>query len=393
MAQYFWIGVNENDETGIDFNSFVDVPAHMKGMIHFSKEAVRYSFNDEKRMVTGVMIAANQPIYRWSPELGDHYVIFKADTIDLIRRKFFKNGYSNNLNVMHDPKQVQKGVTLVDSYIVSSTDPKLPKVPEALSAMNLQDGTWIASYFVENDELWNQVKEGKFGGFSVEGWFEKVKINTKNKMNKQKKSIWDLFTKGSPVAEKFAEAVTAEGVAVFYEGELAEGTAVFVELEGERIPAPEGEHELTLEDGTVKVITLNSDGVITAVVDVEAEVETTEVEASVEAENEFQAIPAEQVSEALETATEIIADKTGLEMGEAYDIATLVVNAINEIKVEVADAMRKQTSEIHNRFIEMEEKFNSMKSEMNTIQKGEKFGASPKAASSHVSSYRDLLNK
>lgn len=357
MAQYFWIGVNENDETGIDFNSFVDVPAHMKGMIHFSKEAVRYSFNDEKRMVTGVMIAANQPIYRWSPELGDHYVIFKADTIDLIRRKFFKNGYSNNLNVMHDPKQVQKGVTLVDSYIVSSTDPKLPNVPEALSAMNLQDGTWIASYFVENDELWNQVKEGKFGGFSVEGWFEKVKINTKNKMNKQKKSIWDIFRGDDvQVAEKFAEAVTAEGVAVFYEGELAEGTAVFVELEGERIPAPEGEHELTLEDGTVKVITLNSDGVITSVVDVEAVAEEP-----------------------------VVVDE---------------MESSDEMRAEVAEAMRKQTSEIHDRFSALEARFSalekenqSLKSEIETIQKGEKFGASPKAASSHVSSYRDLLNK
>lgn len=385
MAQYFWIGVNENDETGIDFNSFVDIPAHMKGMIYFSKESVRYAFNDEKRMVTGVMIAANQPIYRWSPELGDHYVIFKPETIELIRRKFFKNGYHNNLNVMHDAKQVQKGVTLVDSYIVSSTDPKLPNVPEALSAMNLQDGSWIASYHIENDELWAKVKEGKFGGFSVEGWFDKVKIKT-DKMNKQKTSIWDLFTKGKPAAEAFAQAVTAEGVAVFYEGDLVEGTAVFIELEGERIPAPEGEHELTLEDGSVKVITLNSDGVITAVADVETMTDEN-------AEEGFEAIPADQVAAALETATEIIAEKTGLEMGEAYDIATLVVNAINEMRTEVADAMRQQTAEIHNRFIEMESQFKAMKSEMATIQEGEKFGAAPKKASTPAPSYRDLLNK
>ncbi|MCE3013648.1 MAG: hypothetical protein LW878_11345, partial [Proteobacteria bacterium] len=73
-------------------------------------------------------------------------------------------------------------------------------------------------------------------GFSVEGWFDKVKIKT-DKMNKQKTSIWDLFTKGKPAAEAFAQAVTAEGVAVFYEGDLIEGTAVFIELEGERIPA------------------------------------------------------------------------------------------------------------------------------------------------------------
>ncbi len=251
--------------------------------------------------------------------------------------------------------------------------------------MNLQDGSWIASYHIENDELWSKVKEGKFGGFSVEGWFDKVKIKT-DKMNKQKTSIWDLFTKGKPAAEAFAQAVTAEGVAVFYEGDLIEGTAVFIELEGERIPAPEGEHELTLEDGSVKVITLNSDGVITAVADVETMTDESNEEG-------FEAIPADQVADALEAATEIIAEKTGLEMGEAYDIATLVVNAINEMRTEVADAMRQQTAEIHNRFVEMESQFKAMQSEMATIQEGEKFGAAPKKASTPAPSYRDLLNK
>lgn len=358
MAQYFWIGVNENDETGIDFNSFVDVPAHMKGMIYFSKDAVRYAFNDEKRIVTGVMIAANQPIYRWSQELGDHYVIFKAETIDLIRRKFFKNGYNNNLNVMHDPKQVQKGVTLIDSYIISDSDPKLPKVPEALSAMNLQDGSWIASYHIENDELWNQVKEGKFGGFSVEGWFEKVKINTKNKMNKQKRSIWSIFSgEEAPTAEAFTQAVTADGVTVQFEGELVEGTVVTIELEGEVVPAPEGEHELTLEDGTVKVVTLDANGVITSVADVEPMAE--------------------------EDSTE--------EPG---------VSAEDEMRAEVAEAMRKQTAEIHERFNALEEKFKALeaenkalKAEIETINKGEKFGAAPKKTSADVPSYKALLKK
>jgi len=390
MAQYFWIGVNENDQTGVDFNSFVDIPAHMKGMIYFNADTVRYSFNDEKRIVTGVMIAANQPIYRWDKDLGDHYVIFKAETIELIRKKFFKNGFNQNLNLMHDPKKVQKGAVLVDSYIASNSDPKLPNIPEAFEAMHLQDGSWIGSYFIEDDALWEKVKQGQFGGFSVEGWFEKIKINFKTNMNKQTKSIWDLFRGEEPKKEVFAQAVTAAGVAVFYEGDLIEGTAVFIELEGERIPAPEGEHELTLEDGSVKVITLDSNGIITAVVDIET---MEPEEEAVESENEFEAIPAEQVSEALEKATEIIAEQTGLEMGAAYDVATLVVNAINEMKVDVADAMRKQTSEINDRFIAMEKEITSLKAEIEVNNKGEKFGAAPKAATSVATSYRDLLKK
>ena len=57
---FYKIVVNENDETGVDFNAFVDAPAHMKGFIAFN-DAVRYSFNDEKRIVTGVMISTGTP--------------------------------------------------------------------------------------------------------------------------------------------------------------------------------------------------------------------------------------------------------------------------------------------------------------------------------------------
>lgn len=356
MANYFWIGVNENDETGIDFNSLVDIPAHMKGVIYFSKDTIRYSFNDEKRIVTGVMIAANQPIYRWSKDFGDHYVIFKPETIDLIRRKFFENGFQNNLNIQHDPNQVQNGVTLVDSYIVSNTDPKLPNVPEAFESMQLQDGSWIASYHIKNDELWQKVKEGKFGGFSVEGWFEKIKINTKNKMKKEKKSIWDLFTtKQEPEAQVFSQAVTADGVTVTYDGELVEGTTVYVELEGQQVPAPEGDHELTLEDGTVKVVTLDSNGVITAVADVQQ---------------------------------------------NAADPADPAADPADEMRAEVADAMMKQTAEIHERFKAMEDRFKAieaentaLKAQLDTISKGDKFGADPKKTASKTASYKDLLTK
>lgn len=152
-------------------------------------------------------------------------------------------------------------------------------------------------------------------------------------------------------------AVTADGVNVLYDGELIEGTAVFVELEGERIPAPEGEHELTLEDGTVKVITLDANGIITAVADVEPTVE------------------------------------------DSADMAD-EVSAEDEMRVEVAEAMRKQTAEIHDRFNALEEKFAAMeaenkalKAEIETINKGEKFGAAPKKATSEAPSYKTLLKK
>jgi hypothetical protein len=291
MLPFFKIVVNENDETGIDFNSFVDAPAHMKAFIAFGKNPVRYEFNEEKRIVTGVMISAGTPIYRNSPDMGEYYVVFDAPTIDLIRRKFFKNGFIQNVNKQHNSKDVIKGATLIDSYIVSNSDPKLPNVPEAFTQMNLQDGSWIASYYVEDNVLWDDVKSGKFVGFSVEGWFEKKQIKVKTKMSKQNKTLWESIKEkfnDAPAAPEvvevtFSEATTAEGTVVFYDGELAEGTLLTIELDSVKVPAPEGEHQLTLEDGTVKVVTLDGTGAIVSIVDaMEEATEEVPVELSAE---------------------------------------------------------------------------------------------------------------
>ncbi len=333
--------INPDDETGIDFNSFVDVPAHLKGFIAFGKneEQVRYSFNDEKRLVTGVMVSAGTIIERYSKDLGQHWVYFDAESIDIARKKFFSKNYNQNLNTDHNPEKVTKGAVLVDSYIISSSDPKFPQAPEAFSRLNLQDGTWIATYHVTDDQLWQDVKDGKFNGFSVEGWFEKQEIKLKTKMRKQTKSIWDLFKSNTPKAnESFAMATTADGVAVSYEGELAEGVALSVEVDGETLPAPEGEHELTFEDGSVKIVTVDANGLITAVADF--------VPNSDESEEEM-----------------------------------------NNIRQEVADAMTNLTKEVHSRFEAIEKENESFKSEnaslkaeLEAIKSSEKFGAKPNAS-------------
>jgi len=270
------IVVNEKDETGVDFNAMVDRPAHMKGWISFS-DAANYSVNEEKRMVTGVMISVGTPIYRRDDQYGEHLVIFDAKTVDVIRKKFFKNGFNQNLNAMHDANQViRDGVTLIDSYVISNSDPKMPKAPAAFDKMRLMDGTWIACYYVEDDQVWADVKAGKYTGFSVEGWFDKRAIKAKNtnkfdKMSgKNKKTIWDRFGIGSK-KETFTEATTADGTILFYEGELAVGTAITVEVEGEKVPAPEGEHEVTLADSTVKIVTLDGTGTVTEIADFMAE--------------------------------------------------------------------------------------------------------------------------
>jgi len=171
------IVVNENDETGVDFNALVDYPAHSKGYISFGKgEHVPYHFNEEaegeERIVTGVMISADTIIYRNDNVYGEHDVRFRSDEIKKIHKKFHKNGFNNNLNEMHDPEKEIEGVTMIESYIIGGNN--RAQAPEAFAEQSLKEGSWIASYYIENDEIWEKVKTGEFGGFSVEGIFKRV---------------------------------------------------------------------------------------------------------------------------------------------------------------------------------------------------------------------------
>jgi regulator of replication initiation timing len=122
-------------------------------------------------------------------------------------------------------------------------------------------------------------------------------------------------------AQAFGEAVLLDGTAVSYEGELAVGTTVFIVADGEQIPAPEGTHELGGEFTGIKIIT-DANGVVVEVIDERA------VEDAASAD--FEAISSEEIPAALEKATEAIAATLNIEMGQAYDIATAVIAAINE---------------------------------------------------------------
>ena len=47
--------------------------------------------------------------------------------------------------------------------------------------MDYPKGTWMISIKIEDDAVWNKVKEGKLNGFSVQGYFlEKAKFSKDN---------------------------------------------------------------------------------------------------------------------------------------------------------------------------------------------------------------------
>ena len=135
-------------------------------LAQIDKSKFKFSIlSEEKRIISGALMLADELIYRDNDRFGQHYVKFSADTIKSIAIKWAKKNYNNHVNLMHDENQKVKGVTMFESWLVDSK--------RGVMAMKgfegVADGSWFGSFYVENEKVWQAIKKGDYKGFSVEG--------------------------------------------------------------------------------------------------------------------------------------------------------------------------------------------------------------------------------
>jgi hypothetical protein len=138
---------------------------------HFSsgKPKLNFSIQDEdKHIISGPLMLADKPIYRNNKKFGEHFVTFSAETIKDIAIKFSKKGYQGNVNLMHDQDMQLEGLIMFESFIVD----KARGIHPMAGFEDAKDGSWFGSFYVENEQAWKLIKQGKVKGFSVEGYFE-----------------------------------------------------------------------------------------------------------------------------------------------------------------------------------------------------------------------------
>jgi hypothetical protein len=176
-----------------------------------TKDKYRQDFkieNEEKRIVSGYFMKADLPIIRLNDKNEKYYVVFRRETIEKIVNKFFKNGLNANVNLMHDNNLQAKGVYVIESLIIDSK--RGIKAPKGFE--DAPDGSWWGSMRVENDEVWNMVKDGTFKGFSVEGMFGQDKT-VKYPTNLIKK-IRDVVKKYKKKKNNFVSMLVDENHAI-----------------------------------------------------------------------------------------------------------------------------------------------------------------------------------
>lgn len=331
-----------DEETGMMKISLVDDPAVMSDFLAFDnhRKMQMYSVTDDaRRLVRGVVMRADFPIYRRDDRLGEYYIIYKPETIRLMAEKYLAESRQNDVNVMHstdvDGVQMVQWFIKGDGVSVNGFD-------------DIADGSLFAEFHIVNDEVWNAVKDGTYKGFSLEGYFD---LTPEQNLKDVEEIVEDLDGKFERIIKKsiinitmskinrfkaalakllavFGNVTTDKGV-LAWDGEedLKAGDAVYIEdQEGNRTDAPDGDY-ITSDNKTIVVV----DGKVSEIKDPEAEVAPEEPaeESKGEVSEEFRMV-AVQHQETYDDKVKAIVDAIRLlgfsdfyitEAGEEYAIA------------------------------------------------------------------------
>lgn len=317
-------------DEGISKISLVDLPAVESNWLAFDENRVTPKFaiqDEEQRIIYGVLMRADYPIYRNDERLGEYYIQYSKETIKKMAEKLMVDGFQNKINLMHLEDTDVCGVNLMQLFIKDTEKGISP-----VGFEDIEEGSLFAQYKVENDTIWQMVKDGTFQGFSLEGCFSIERI----KQNNTHKFMSTIKQKLAKILASFSELATDKGILV-WEGE--EAIAVGVAVTGEDdIVIADGEY--TAEDGRIIVV---AEGVVTEIKEPEE--------------------PAEEPSvEEVEEAVEVLAEEAPAEEPEAVEepveepieeVAEPAVEYVSKEEFEALkaelEAMKEQLAELANK--------------------------------------------
>jgi hypothetical protein len=166
------------EEDGVNAISFVEHPAIEENFVALSRHKVEFkTLNEEKRIIVGLALTPNKLIYRRKGDY-EYNITFSKETVRKASELYLKRLKNNNTTLEHE--ELTSGVSVIESWIVQ--DPSMDKT--ALYNLNAKEGDWAVVMKVDNDQVWQDVKEGKYQGLSIEGIF-----SDKNKMDSELENI------------------------------------------------------------------------------------------------------------------------------------------------------------------------------------------------------------
>lgn len=163
----------KTDELGVFAVSIVNKPAIQKMFVKMSEETekkvIKFAIDEEKKIITGPAMIPNILMYRSAGSIGleeESMVYFSEESIKNAAEQFLALDVNNNVTLEH--KIATTGLSLRESWIIE--DPKCDKAM-LYGFSDLPKGTWLLSYNVNDDAIWQEIKDGTYAGFSIEAYF------------------------------------------------------------------------------------------------------------------------------------------------------------------------------------------------------------------------------
>jgi hypothetical protein len=193
----------EKSEDGVQAISLVEYPAIEENFVALSSHKVEFkTINEEKRIIVGLALVPNKKIYRRSKNY-EYNIMFSEETVKKASEIYLKNLRNNNTTLEH--QELTTGVSVIESWVVEDT--AMDK--SNLYGLNAVKGAWVVTMKVDNDEVWQDVKDKKYLGLSIEGMFsdkqeelseENVVLDSENKQQEESEyllqRIKDILTNG-----------------------------------------------------------------------------------------------------------------------------------------------------------------------------------------------------
>ncbi len=112
---------------------------------------------EEEHKILGVAIRANVPIYR-----GDYYVRFTPEVIEEIVQRYSEKELWNSVSLQHSGENI--GGAILTQYFIKDTTKGISPV----GFEEIEDGSLFMEFKITDEVLWNEIKNGKANGFSIE---------------------------------------------------------------------------------------------------------------------------------------------------------------------------------------------------------------------------------
>lgn len=252
--------------------SLVECPAIESNFVYLSEEKpIQVCLEqDEKHMVFGAVLIPDKPIYRYNQE-EEYYLRFPKETIEVLAHEYLQNDNIYSFTQQH--KDNADGVSIIESWVKTSNNDKSVDY-----GLDVPIGSWIIGAKIDNEEIWQGIKDGSMKGFSVESFlnFDEIMMNKQeNKMTEEKletievnESFWMRIAeiiknalKNPEVPELEAQVTSAQVIDEMKdEVEKKEEEVVVEEMPTEEMPTEEtpvmvsGEPEVIAEEVVEDVI-------------------------------------------------------------------------------------------------------------------------------------------